>query len=466
MSENLSPPVCYAVPLSLSSLNLAMNVLKNILFFCMFPFILLGISCILLSRGVIFSQVHKKKFEFGLDVSDSGIEWDQPYREMFLYDRSRFHPSRILHVARGILKDGRTREFFRKHTYPFIDFYRIGIPVGFFLNRIFLDFLLLNTLRWFAQLPNLNKNQSVGLPALAAMKMTIEAEILYEQYDIRVFIARDDFNSFHIVRTIVANRMNCHTVGFSIGDYSIKSINYLFFDRYCIWGNFYNRFHEHAMKYSKTEVIGAGIFGLDKTFDLLQRGYTPVSYRDLAKKYRLIMIAGTSHSPDLFITKQSQLDFYKTVLDEVTRYPDTYCVIRPKSVHELDAPEFQNLFVKYDRIKIEKDIWAYRLLTICDIVICPGSTSIGMESLLAGKKVLYFDNTGWKRHIYAKYSPYLVAFSGTEFTRNLHRVLHEGQYLDKTVIDKIQSDHGFAFDGRVTARLKTVCRDLAREKPE
>jgi hypothetical protein len=296
------------------------------------------------------------------------------------------------------------------------------------------------------------------------MKMTMEAEIFYKQYDVDVFISYDDFNSFHIVRTIVANRNKCATVGFSIGDYSIRSIQNIFFNRYCVWGDFYREFHKDALKYSKTDVIGAGIFGLDKTYEYLKKGYTPSVYRNLGKRYRLIMIAGTSHSPELFITKQKQLEFYKTVLDRVSLYPDIFCIIRPKGYHELDDPEFRDLFKNYDRIKIEKDIWSFRLLTICDLVICMGSTSIGLESLLAGKKVLYFDNTGWHRHIYSNYSPYLVAFNASDFQRNLDRVLKDGLYLDDDTLDKIRFSHGFVFDGHVKDRLKGICIELSLEK--
>lgn len=464
LSNDSSAEIGFSVPWFFSFLNAFFSIAKNTLIFCMFPFFLIGTGCILLSRGISFSSNKKESFEFGLDVRDSGIEWDQAYREMFLYDSSRFHPSKILHVSRGILKDDRTRTFFKTHKYPFVDFNRVKIPAGYLVKRILVDFICLNTLRWITQLFNLNKNSNLVSSAIAAMKMTMEAEILYEHYTIRVFISSDDFNPFHIVRTIVANRNNCFTAGFCIGDYAIKELPYIVYDRYCIWGDFYRTFHERVLKYTNTEVIGAGIFGLDKTYEFLERGHTPGAYRNLARQFRIVMITGTSHSPEIFMTKQFQLEFYKTVLDEVCRYPDTFCIIKPKSAHELDDPEFTELFSNYDRIKIEKKIWTFRLLTICDLVICPGCTSIGLESLLAGKKVLYYDNTGWNRHIYAQYSPYIVAFNALEFRRNIDRILVKSEYLDNDTLDRIRTHHGFSFDGHVTDRLKSVCIELAQRR--
>ena len=68
--------------------------------------------------------------------------------------------------------------------------------------------------------------------------------------------------------------------------------------------------------------------------------------------------------------------------------------------------------------------------------------------------------SGYKDHIYSKYSPYLVSFTKEELFANVHRVLVSKMYIDKNILEKIRVDHGFAFDGNVITRFKKICINL------
>ncbi len=59
-------------------------------------------------------------------------------------------------------------------------------------------------------------------------------------------------------------------------------------------------------------------------------------------------------------------------------------------------------------------------------------SALMIEALMAGKKVLsYSFVTPPAYSPYAAYSPHLVAFTREELSRNLDRILKEGQYVDE-----------------------------------
>ncbi|NYT04904.1 MAG: hypothetical protein GKC04_00810 [Methanomicrobiales archaeon] len=447
---------CARIPAVASIRNAAADRIRALLWFCAAPVILCGVAAVLLGRGLLFGPVSRQHYRVGYDMPDSGVQWHRGYHEFFLYDTADFHPREVLHVFRGALHDERTRQVFDRYGYPRADFRRCKVPLHLYLRRVLSDFLLKGCWSWLTGIVA-EKSACTCIPALAVMKMTLEAEIFYASYDIDVFVARDDFNPFHIVRTLVAREHDNRTASFSIGDYSIQNINYILFDTYALWGDFYREFHEKSLRHGGTAVIGAGIYGIDKTHEFLQRGYLPEKYRERAASHRLVLIAGTSYAPDIFVTKETQLAFYRTVLEATDAYPDVIRVIRPKA-DELQDRDFAALFSEFERVLIETELWIYRVIPVCDLVICLGSTSIGIESLLAGKKVLYYDNTGWRRHIYAPYSEYLVAFTRAELDRNLARVLRDDTYLDDATLQAIRTRHGYRFDGNVAERFRALCR--------
>jgi hypothetical protein len=85
---------------------------------------------------------------------------------------------------------------------------------------------------------------------------------------------------------------------------------------------------------------------------------------------------------------------------------------------------------------------------------------VGLEALMAGKKVLYYEVSGFAGHLYARYSPLLVAFTREELERNLDLILRKGVYLESELLDRIRRDHGLCFDGHVTERFRQMCCEL------
>ena len=298
------------------------------------------------------------------------------------------------------------------------------------------------------------------IPSITVMKMTLDAEINSEYLDIGVFISRDDYSTVHIIRTLVAHQNNNRTVGFQFADYSDHDLlSHIMYDKYALWGTFYQNFHEKALQYSGTEVIGANLYGSDELFRLVNSGHLPKKYEALKKGHRIVAVVSSSFDPDIFLTKEITMDFYKTVLDITNKYSDVFRIIKTKR-SECLTPKVRKLIGNYENVLIEEELSTYNFLPVPDLLICIWASSIGIESLMIGKKVVYYDRTNNWRHPYKKYSPCLVAFNPAELEKNLEKILLNDEYIDPSILEGIKEYHGYKCDGKVTERFKKICLEL------
>lgn len=468
LSENQRPSQNYSVPGCYHLLLTALSYARRIVLGVAYPFLLLFISIRLIIKGISRNYPCKKSYCFGIDTFGEGIPWRVPYNSFFIYNKSDFHPSRVLHVLRSSLKDERTCEKFRQQEIPYTQWNNQKIPVGYLICRILVDMIVRQTICFFTGIVSCNKKSIFLFPSLAVAKMTVESEIFYLHYDLKVFIARDDYSSLHIVRTLVANKNNCFTVGFMHGDYTIpgtESSIYLLFDRYGVYGTFYPKLHKNGQERCHPEIIGAGIYGLDKTFHLAQKGYFPQKYNELKQSYKIILIVGgpfNENDTDSGFTKDLMIKYYEDILTLTDEYTEYYRIIKPAGDDRLDE-DLKRIIEKHERVIIDKQLWTYKIILISDLTFVYASCTVGLESLMAGKRVIYYDLYNFKNHVYKKYSPLLVAQDIETLKENIKSVLRNGNYLDPDTIKLIQSEHGSYFDGRVVHRFRQLCRNLIKQ---
>jgi len=214
-------------------------------------------------------------------------------------------------------------------------------------------------------------------------------------------------------------------------------------------------------------IIGAGVYGLDAVFRSIQERRIPEKYAGIAGKHRVIGVFPSSFATDFFITRDHHLNFYRAIVALEDMYDDVFIIVRPK-YQPIDAadPEIQDLLRRSKgRVALETELTSYDLIPLCDLVVCIAGTTLGLESLMAGKRVLYFDETAFRHHPYRQYDGRLVAGTPEEFFRSVKWVLDEGGYVSPDVLERIRAHHGLRFDGKVTERLRAVVRRALAETP-
>lgn len=464
LSEKNRLTVVLLVPDYYLILLKTVDLLKTIGVMILYPFIILLLAGKILLKGISFHRIFKKFYLYGIDTYSYGIDWKRPYHEFFIYNKDDFHPSKILHVFRNSLRDNKTKIKFERYHFPFTTWDEQKVPIRYYISRILGELILKQLKEFIFSMPYTNKKPFFLLPCIATIKMTIESEIFYTWYDVKVFISRDEYSPLHIIRTLVAHKNNNYSVGFMHGDYTIPGIEtsvYLLYDKYGIYGPFYEKLNNSGLALCKTEIIGAGIYGLDKTYALAQKKYIPHSYAEIKKTHKIILIVGTSSGNDIdtCFTKKLLIKFYTDILDMTDEFKDCYRIIKPAG-DELSDRELQDVKKGHERVITDTELWIYKLILISDLTVVIGSTTVGLESIMAGKKVLYYDVYHYPEHAYAEYSPYLVSFNFNELNKNIKYVLKENNYLHDTTLELIKREHGFRFDGCVTERFREMCRSL------
>lgn len=416
---------------------------------------------LLFQRGLCVFR-NAQRWRLGFDVFNEGFSWAKPYHDRFLYESGDFAPQAILHVVRNRLKDQRTQRFFQEHGVPFVESSRLSIPMGYFFQRLLGKYLVgfLWRCLWLA-----GRGDDVGLSWAVAHLLFANlsrAEIMEFHHRPDVFLARDEYSQYHILRTILAHRRGSWTVGFSHGDDCARTVgtSHLAFNVFCFPGNFHRKLLAKSTEHcGEARVIGAGVYGLDETHRLLA-SEPPNHYRDLRKKFRLVGLMASTYSDDFFLTRASTLRFYRAGLSLLDQFPDMALVIKPKVTHaECDDPEFQALWrAAGPRAVLDLETWTYDLLPHLDAVICIGVSSIGLETTMTGRPVIYYDEGELDPHPYGRYHFQWVARSPSELTARVAAVL-QGRHVPTAIVEEVRQSHGLQFDGQVVARLREAVKE-------
>jgi hypothetical protein len=416
------------------------------------------VGYLVVRRGLVLTTPTQRHWRVGYDLFDVGIHWDRPYDEFFLYDNRNLSPQAILHVVRDRIRDKRSRRYLEENGIAYVEDGRVAIPLGYLFRRILQQFWVGTVCLALGRRPD--KDGAVFLwAAVMVLLELIKEEVLQTAYTLDVFLGRDEYRVRHIVRTLIFDERGGKTIGFSHGDETIAqpSNSYQCFHVFCFPGPFHEKILEWNTRYSlNTCIIGAGLYGLDETHRRIQAGTIPVKYKELQRRYRIVGAFASSFKEDFFITREMTLRFYRTVLRIPQLYPDVVLVLRPKG-SEFGDPEFRGLLVDTGpRVILEEKMWTYDLIPAVDLMICIAVSSVGLEGLMAGRRVIYFDESNLDDHPYEKYDPMLVAHSPESLLATVGSVVERDQYIATCVVDQIRQYHGFQFDGKVVQRLREV----------
>lgn len=468
LSEKNKPANYIFIPWSYSFFLTLFGFFKSVSAVISYPFILFYLSVKILFNGLSFDKSPKKTYNYGIDSYAYGIHWVRPYHEFFIYNEKDFHPSKILHVFRSSLTDSRTKKLYEKYDIPYTCATEQKVPVKFYISRIIKDLFLVQLKEYFLNLPKNNHKWFFLSSCISTISSTINCEILYSWYDIRVFISRDDYAPIHVTRTLVARKHQNYSVGSMHGDYitpGSEASTDLLYDKYAIYGNFYAELNKAGHTLCHPEIIGAGMYGLDKTYEYAEKKYFPKKYAEIKKSHKFILIVGSSITDGIetCFTKEFLIKFLDDVLTITEEYTDYYRIIKPRE-NEFSDPDIQEILKGHERVIIDTDLWMYKLILVPDLTIIIGLTTVGLESIMAGKKAIYYDIYGYPKPNYSEYSPMLISYTFDDLKKNVGYILKEGRYVDQKTLDFIRSHHGYRFDGHVTERFRQMCRSLISDK--
>jgi hypothetical protein len=430
---------------------------------------------LLVYPGLCLRRPRKQSFDVACDMHDvpptlpdtyEGREkWHKSSKQTFMYDSTVLRQESVLHVFRWRIPSKSSRRFFEQSGLPFAELGNTRIPLGYFIKRV----LWHGYLRFvYFGIRNLLSGGTNGWcigPAYRVVANLVRNEVLFSAYDIKVFIGRDEGVFTHIVRSLALETIGCQTVGFAHGDYIFPSFPtaYVCMDTFCIWGD-YNKSLYRNCEIGRFEVIGGGMSsGLDDTANRPSERARQ-EYASQIEQFRIVVACDSSFQPDLYNTSETNDRFYRQVISLLNEFDDIFVVFKPKAKH-VSQDHFEKLVESTapdhrDRVTIEPELGFYEMLSIADLVVVIHNSTVGLEGLMAGVKVLYFDVTdSFRGSAYVRYDEHLVSFTDEAFLRNVKWVMKDGYYLPQSLLDQIVRDHAFKFDGRVSERFRGVVYD-------
>lgn len=438
------------VPPSIKLANRVIEFFGRIQFFVYIHRVLLGI---ILHKGILWGEPKIKRFPVAYGIMKT-FTWYGDYFHTFIYDQDLFKPENVLLILAGSPND-KTQKEFAKRGYPYVIPTHLAVPVKYFLTRVG-EFYL--KAMGFALVGMFSRgDRSFLVPFVSPIaRNIIDTEVFYAHYRVDVFITRQESVFHHIINKIILGELGGKIVGYPRGNYGLPNyeIAYICVDHFCLWGEAGKAPYSHH-SIGSFEVIGAGFPGLDRTYNRLLTDTTPEKYHEIKDKYRILIAFDNVFAPDIWNSKEMIMHFNRTVIALHELYDDLFIVLKPKTVQITDE-EYAELIGDRPRVIVEKGIKTYDMLHICEFVICITGTSIGIESIVANKKTLFFDvpNVGEEAY-FREYDERLVSKTAEELYQNVEWLL-QGNYIPSETLKRLQQEHGYNFDGKTVERFKQV----------
>ena len=431
-------------------------------------YLLAALFYLIIRRPFCLKAPPPQPWKVGFDLFNCGIHWNFPHFDELIYDDQELLPSKILHVVRKQLYDEKSRKYFSDHKISFVEAGILPLPMSYLFGRIIPIFMGKILVALWQTRGNPRALPFMGEGVRLLMAVLVRAELLDAQFPTDVFVGRDE-GVAHIVHTMLHDKRGGRTIGFTHGDVLCPEvpISNLAWHTFCVGGDFTKALLAgHTQHCHHVAVIGAGVYGLDYSF---RNRHHPLPgtfpYNAFKKKGKLVGVFGTNVSENDFVSETMRRRFYSKTVEIIKPYQDVVAVLRPKAggVDDLSWP--RRMAQRNDRVLVDISTWTYDALPWFDLVVCMGISTVGIEALMAGVPVFFFDETGLPDHPYEKSSPILVARTPKGLQKRVEDFLTRGIYVDKKIVESIRQRHGGYYDGKTRERLRSeVYRMISETK--
>lgn len=326
-------------------------------------------------------------------------------KDVLLYTTDSGHEGRM-----SAYKDAQNSE------YECVNSNKLKIPLDLLLQRLFKYYLLLPAVFTFK---NLGSKQNYLLREwLAAFHgVSVNYEILLSHYRLGLELSVNEASLMHIPGTIILNNRGAKSALYHWSDLTsghfiledFKSSNI-----YLVWG----KAHLAEKQDFVDSTIETGCW-LKHDFSKFTRNKRSI-YEKLAlptnvNGYTVLAFYDRSFSPDIYITEEVLLDFWKMMAELIEERKDVIGILKPKSGNEkYDAlsDKGREMFTdlkgrclgsgRFYFIDNPTEIAVTEVIAISDLNITMGMGSPSTIALLCGKVGLYYETTGNDCHPFAK----------------------------------------------------------------
>ena len=273
-------------------------------------------------------------------------------------------------------------------------------------------------------------------------------------------LIKNDYNPGHVIDSIVLEKSNIKSFGVQHAGtpYDVPQLNFVNFDYYSIWGNFYAKAFQEG--WSKINLLKSGreliddivLINNDKVkvkaiSDHLNHNYGETKYR----------VSFLFSSPTYLTKKTMWIELYNGFLEISKLTIDFQLICRFREDSHKNHPYIKDIFeliANDSRFILEQqDFTTQELMTVSDLVIT-SNTSFGInEALVINKKVYTFDLMGNANLTLGEYGEKLV-INSSEKLINVIKGLEDNFYGLDYDVESLTHDLNYFSDGMNCKRLR------------
>lgn len=232
-------------------------------------------------------------------------------------------------------------------------------------------------------------------------------------------------------------------------------------DKTAVFGPYYQKLLYGVGNYPKGNVIITGSPRYDSIINMRNELNCTKIYAQLKLNPDKKLIVYTSQP----IGKMENDRILSCILKSMTDFPNTQLVIK---MHPSERLVNKELLAKFDveRVTIIKTIDIYELLSACDVMITPFSTT-ALEAMILDKPVITINLTGLPDKIpYAKSGAAIGVYNEEELTPALKSIF-EDEAVKQELASKSKDfvfEHAYEMDGFASKRIAKSINDIIQNK--
>ena len=346
----------------------------------------------------------------------------------------------------------------------YIDEYKNSINIFYIFKNVIFIYIQLIKLG-FISIFKKDSSFNLGLITNRLFRSTFEIETFISHFKPKVFFGRDDYDSIHIIRTIVLNRHQCNQVGFRhsafLYPYISTSHSFTYFNEYFLAGDkYFTDLFKNTWYSEKNTAVGQPF--LDNIFE---------AKNDLKARYKFDSLVGSSNLNILVSIPSVRIS---TPFENIHRIIEKFgkleiilekiknvnIIIRCRSLNDTKVfREVIKIPEKYSKrvFYVTNEFNTYELISFCNIIIGNDTSSLLLESIGFKEKLVIPFNIRFKDKknlIWHDYDYKHLCNDLDEIIRTVRNFQISKSYsLHDQNLKEIISGYSYPFDGNAWKRV-------------
>tara|TARA_B100000686_G_C16798376_1_gene984115 strand:- start:3354 stop:5207 length:1854 start_codon:yes stop_codon:yes gene_type:complete len=292
--------------------------------------------------------------------------------------------------------------YLNKRKIKYIFEFQNSINLKYFINHILSDYLYIILINLRTLFRDIN-NSYYCLPALRLIRNIHETEIFLQHYRPKVFFGRDDYNTSHIVKTIILNKYNCKHVGFHHSAFLYPHIStlltYTYFNYYFLAGKkYHNELYNDYWFSENYKTVG------QPYIDYIFKAKLNTTIQNKLKnkfqgKTNILFAIPTINGTSNFDSIDNIREKYSGIINKFKKYKNVNLIFRCRTFEDSNnlktiisfKPDFhKNIYF------INNEFNTYELISFADIIIGSDTSSLLIESIALKNKLVVPYNVRFK----------------------------------------------------------------------